>query len=143
MPPRDKEQPLLRVNAFEVLIGDRELGFSDVGPLTSETDLDTPLDKPPHRFASVVLRRALTGTHELYDWRRAVIDGKDDRRDVTIRQLSGARRQGRERLAAGQGLAAPLVRADVQCTQRRHRLGGARTDLRGPRLARADLIQGG
>lgn len=88
MPPRDKEQPLLRVNAFEVLIGDRELGFSDVGPLTSETDLDTPLDKPPHRFASVVLRRALTGTHELYDWRRAVIDGKDDRRDVTIRQLS-------------------------------------------------------
>ena len=88
MPPRDKEQPLLRVNAFEVLIGDRELGFSDVGPLTSETDLDTPLDKPPHRFASVILRRALTGSHELYDWRRAVIDGKDDRRDVTIRQLS-------------------------------------------------------
>ena len=75
MPPRDRE-PLLRVNTFEVLIGDRELGFSHVGPLTSETDLETPLDRPPHRFAPVTLRRALTSSHELYDWRRAVIDGR-------------------------------------------------------------------
>jgi hypothetical protein len=29
-------QPLTRVNAFEVLIGDRELGFAHVGALTSE-----------------------------------------------------------------------------------------------------------
>lgn len=87
MPSRDRE-PLLRVSSFEVLIGDRELGFSQVGPLVSETDLDAPLDRPAHRFQTVVLRRALTSSTELYDWRRHIIDGKDDRRDVTIRQLS-------------------------------------------------------
>lgn len=41
-----------------------------------------------HRFATVVLRRALTTSTELYDWRRLIVNGKDDRRDVTIRQLS-------------------------------------------------------
>ena len=35
-----------------------------------------------------MLRRALTTSTELYDWRRLIVDGKDDRRDVTIRQLS-------------------------------------------------------
>ncbi len=35
-----------------------------------------------------MLRRALTGSTDLYDWRRLILDGKDDRRDVTIRQLS-------------------------------------------------------
>ncbi len=89
MPPRDRESgSLLRANAFQVLIGDRELGFAQVGPLTSETDLDLPLDRPPHRFQTVVLRRALTTSSELYDWRRHIVDGKDERRDVTIRQLS-------------------------------------------------------
>jgi phage tail-like protein len=35
-----------------------------------------------------VLRRALTSSTELYDWRRHIVDGRDDHRDVTIRQLS-------------------------------------------------------
>ena len=39
MPSRQPE-PLLRINCFEVLIGDRELGFAEVGRLTSDTDLD-------------------------------------------------------------------------------------------------------
>lgn len=87
MPSSDQE-PLFRVSSFQVLIGDREIGFSNVGPLTSETDLMAPPDRPPDRFETVVLRRALTSSTELYDWRRHIIDGKDDRRDVTIRQLS-------------------------------------------------------
>jgi hypothetical protein len=87
MPPREPE-PLLRVSCFEVLIGDREIGFSQVGRLTSETNLDGPPDRPVHRFATIVLRRALTTSTELYDWRRLIVDGKQDRRDVTIRQLS-------------------------------------------------------
>lgn len=86
--PTRKQEPLLRVSCFEVLIGDRELGFSQVGPLTSETDLDGPPGRPAHRFRSVVLRRALTSSRELYDWRRRIVDGADDRRDVTIRQLA-------------------------------------------------------
>ncbi len=87
MPSRSPE-PLLRISSFEVLIGGREVGFAQVGPLTSETDDDEALDKPVHRFATVVLRRALTSSTELFDWRRAITAGKDDRRDVTIRQLS-------------------------------------------------------
>jgi hypothetical protein len=81
--------PLLRISCFEVLIGNKELGFAQVGRLTSETDLaaSSP-DRPVHRFATVVLRRALTTSSELYDWRRLIVAGKDDRRDVTIRQLS-------------------------------------------------------
>ena len=87
MPSRQPEG-LLRVNSFEVLIGDRNIGFAEVGRLMSETDLAGLSDRPAHRFATVILRRALTTSTELYDWRRLIISGKDDRRDVTIRQLS-------------------------------------------------------
>ncbi len=86
--PSNQPEPLLRVNCFEVLIGDQEIGFAEVGRLTSETDLESPPERRVHRFATVVLRRALTGSTELYDWRRLIFAGKDDRRDVTIRQLS-------------------------------------------------------
>ena len=85
--PSRQPGPLLRIDRFQVLIGDREVGFAEVGPLTSETDPEAP-DGHGHRFAPVVLRRALTTSTELFDWRRAIVAGKDDRRDVTIRQLS-------------------------------------------------------
>ncbi|HUE87941.1 MAG TPA: phage tail protein [Vicinamibacterales bacterium] len=81
-------EALLRVNCFEVLIGDRNIGFAEVGRLTSETELAGLPERRIHRFATLVLRRALTTSPELYDWRRLIITGKDDRRDVTIRQLS-------------------------------------------------------
>src|SRR5438105_3951105 len=87
MAPRELE-PLLRISSFQVLIGNKEVGFAEVGRLTSETDLDVPSERPVHRFATVILRRALSTSTELYDWRRLIVDGKDDRRDVTIRQLS-------------------------------------------------------
>ncbi len=86
--PSRKQDPLLRTSNFVVLIGDRELGFAEVSRLTSETNPDVPDHRHGHRFATVVLRRALTRSSELYDWRRLIVDGKDDRRDVTIRQLS-------------------------------------------------------
>jgi T4-like virus tail tube protein gp19 len=87
MPSREPEA-LLRVNCFEVLIGDRNVGFAHVGRLTSETDPAALPDRPIHRFATIVLRRAVTTSTELYEWRRLIISGKDDRRDVTIHQLS-------------------------------------------------------
>jgi phage tail-like protein len=80
-------EPLLRIDSFEVLIGDRELGFAEVSRLSSEADLEA-IDASRNRFATVVLRRAITTSSELFDWRRAIVAGKDDRRDVTIRQLS-------------------------------------------------------
>jgi len=87
MPPRP--DALLRVNSFEVLIGDREIGFASVGPLSSTMTPDERVDRPINRYANEILRRALTTSHELFDWRKRVVAGKDDRREVTIRQLSG------------------------------------------------------
>jgi hypothetical protein len=87
MPSRESE-PLLRVSSFSVHVGDREFGFAAVGRLTSETDPGEDPTAPVHRFAPVILRRAVSSSTELYDWRRAIVAGKDDRRDVTISQLS-------------------------------------------------------
>jgi phage tail-like protein len=85
---RDPEpEPLLRTSYFRVLIDERELGFAEVGRLTSETDLTAPTGDRPHRFETVILRRALTHSTELYDWRRRIVDGDEDRRVVTIHQL--------------------------------------------------------
>lgn len=82
MPSREPET-LLGINHFRVLVGERELGFAEVSRLSSQTDLA----ERAHRFDTVVLRRALTRSTELYDWRRRIVDGKDDRREVTIHQL--------------------------------------------------------
>lgn len=80
-------EPLLGTSHFRVLIGRRELGFCEVGRLTSQTDLTVPPEERRHSFETVVLRRALTRSTELYDWRRRIVEGSDDRRPVTIQQL--------------------------------------------------------
>ena len=89
MPVRELP-PLLGTSHFRVLIGRRELGFSEVGRLSSETDLTLPPEERSHGFETVVLRRALTRSTELYDWRRRITSGKNDRRLVTIHQLDAA-----------------------------------------------------
>jgi phage tail-like protein len=88
--PVQELQPLYGTSHFRVLIGRRELGFSEVGRLSSETDSTLPPQERSHRFETVVLRRALTRSTELYDWRRKIMSGKDDRRPVTIHQLAAA-----------------------------------------------------
>ena len=79
-------EPLLRTSYFRVLVGDRELGFSEITPLISKTDREQPKEHR-HRFETVVLRRAVTRSSELYEWRKRIADGVDDRRTVTIQQL--------------------------------------------------------
>ena len=86
MPSRELE-PLLRTSYFRVLIDERELGFAQISQLTSETELTAPASERRHRFETVVLRRALTDSTELFDWRRRTVDGDHDRRVVTIQQL--------------------------------------------------------
>ncbi len=83
-----EQEALLGTGYFRVLIGREELGFSEVTRLSSATDLELPPGERD-RFESVVLRRALTRDTTLYDWRRNVVDGKDDRRRVTVHQLEG------------------------------------------------------
>jgi phage tail-like protein len=86
MPSRDLE-PLLGTSHFRVRIGRQEIGFCEVGRLTSETDLTVPPEHQRHRLETVVLRRALTRSRELFDWRRRIVEGIEDRRPVTISQL--------------------------------------------------------
>ena len=113
MPVRELP-PLLGTSHFRVLIGARELGFAEVGPLSSETDVTLPPLERSHRFETVVLRRALTQSTELYDWRRKIMSGKDDRRPVTIHQLDAAGGAIAQLVAARRCLAVPLVGAFFQ-----------------------------
>jgi phage tail-like protein len=84
MPSPDQE-PLLRTSFFRVLIDDVELGFAEISRLSSHDDIAEADHR--HRFEPLVLRRALTRSRDLYSWRRHILDGKDDRRTVTIQQL--------------------------------------------------------
>jgi T4-like virus tail tube protein gp19 len=77
MPAREPP-PLLGTSHFRVVIGRREMGFAEIGPLGSDAE-------SPGGFAPLVLRRALTQSTELYDWQR-----KGDARAVTIQQLDAA-----------------------------------------------------
>ena len=83
-------EPLLGTSHFRVLIGEREIGFSQVSTLSSRSDPPTGDERPRSRFDTVVLRRALTRSTELYEWRRRVSNGEVDLRDVTIQQLEAA-----------------------------------------------------
>jgi phage tail-like protein len=88
MPGRDHET-LLRTSYFRVLIGGHEIGVAEISPLTSKTDAGVPGREHQQHFETVILRRALSRSTELFDWRRRIVHGTDDRRDVTIHQLEG------------------------------------------------------
>lgn len=88
MPGRDHE-PLLRTSYFRVLICEREVRVAEISRLISATDSGVLGREHQQRFETVILRRALTRSTDLYDWRRHIVDGADDRRDVTIHQLEG------------------------------------------------------
>jgi phage tail-like protein len=46
-----------------------------------------------NRFANLVLTRGWTATHELFEWRKAIIGGQIDRRNVSIVLLDEARNE--------------------------------------------------
>jgi hypothetical protein len=89
MPERELEA-LFGTRHFRVLIGREALGFAEVTRLASVTDLELPPEERRDRFETVVLRRALSRDTTLYDWRRSIVDGNRDRRQVTIHQLESA-----------------------------------------------------
>lgn len=88
--PAAELPPLLGTSHFRVVIGRREVGFSEVSRLSSDTEVTLSPKERSHRFETVVLRRALTRSTELYEWRKKIVSGKDDRRPVTIHQLAAA-----------------------------------------------------
>lgn len=72
---------------FSVTIDGVPTGFAYVGGLASESD---PADPKAVRPGTVVLRRALTASPDLFRWRERVARGEEDRRRVIIRQHDAA-----------------------------------------------------
>ena len=77
-------------------------GFSQVTGLSSESDVvehwvgSMPFaSKLPGRtrFGNIVLRKGLTTSGDLYDWRRRVEAGEDDRRSGSVILLDGGMRE--------------------------------------------------
>jgi phage tail-like protein len=83
----DDSTQVLGTANFRVTVGGVEVGFSSVTGLSSDTEPSDQPDKGVPRLRNVVLRRAVDGSKLLWLWRQAVVDGKDDRRDVVIEHL--------------------------------------------------------
>jgi phage tail-like protein len=87
---------------FIVDIQGMKAGFSEVGGLTSETDVaeyregneETTVRKIPTKtkFSNLTLKRGMTDNHDLYKWRRLVEQGKTQRLPGTITLLDEARK---------------------------------------------------
>ena len=81
-------QPVMGQN-FRVFVAKRELGICYVSALASKDQVEHSGNPSAesHGLASVILRRAVTKSRELFSWREAVRRGKDDYRDVRIELL--------------------------------------------------------
>jgi phage tail-like protein len=82
------DAPILTRN-FRVTIDGVEIGFAAISQLVS-ISAEMPArgrTKMIHRYANVVLRRALGRDRRLFAWRESIMAGKKDRRRVEIRQL--------------------------------------------------------
>ena len=99
MPPGARHDPAAAFNFVVEIEGSTVAGFSECSGLSSETDVieyregnDRVLGvrKLPGltRYAPVVLRRGITTSRELWDWRQTVIDGQLTRHAVAITLLS-------------------------------------------------------
>lgn len=101
-------QPGARVDplpAFQFTVeidGIAVASFSEVSGLESETAVleyrngnDQMTRKLPglHRFGDIVLKRGVTPGRELWNWRKAVIDGNVQRRNGSIVLLDGKREE--------------------------------------------------
>ena len=86
---------------FIVDIQGMRAGFSEIGGLTSETDVieyregneDITVRKLPglKKFTNISLKRGYTRSKELWEWRKKVLDGKTERLNGTITLLDEAR----------------------------------------------------
>lgn len=85
---------------FTVSINGITAGFSEVSGLDSEVSVieyreggDHLIRKLPGliKFANIVLKRGITESLELYNWYKAIMQGKNDRRDGSIILLDDER----------------------------------------------------
>ncbi len=92
-----KQAPTDPFGAFNFRLelgGNIEAGFSECSGLDAETDIIsyrqgddeiTPRKIPGLRkFSNITLKRGMTGSKSLWEWRLATMTGKVERRDVSI-----------------------------------------------------------
>jgi phage tail-like protein len=101
MPGPARTDPYGAFNFVVEIDGLTVAGFSEVSGLGSETEVIEYREGNErvtvrklagiHKFGNVVLKRGVTANRELWDWRKAVIDGAPARRAVTIRLLDQSR----------------------------------------------------
>ena len=103
MPRRDFD-PIGNFNFRVEISGVDVAGFSEVSGLEVETevieyrlgnDAAGHVRKIPglHKVSDITLKRGVTGSSALWDWRRTVLDGSYDRRDVSIILLDDLREE--------------------------------------------------
>src|ERR1035437_5229128 len=100
--PTFRDNPYPNFNFLVDLGGDVIGGFTECSGLESETDVMeyreggdkfNSVRKLPglNKFPNITLKRGVTGSTALYDWRQKVIDGLTERRQFSITLLDESR----------------------------------------------------
>ncbi|MEZ5777133.1 MAG: phage tail protein [Paracoccaceae bacterium] len=100
--PRRATDPVGNYNFIVEIDGVGNGAFSEVSGLDSETevieyragnDVNPSVRKIPglHKFGDVTLKRGITGSNGIWQWRKQVVDGQIERRGVSIILLDEAR----------------------------------------------------
>jgi phage tail-like protein len=102
MPASPRHDPYNAFNFVVEIDGIAVAAFSEVSGLASETAVieyrsgqDFVTRKLPGltRYANIVLRHGITQDHELWDWRKNIVDGNPDRRNGSINLLDDQRNE--------------------------------------------------
>jgi phage tail-like protein len=103
MPATQRDDPYKAFYFLVEIDGIGRAAFSEVTGLESETavieyrfggELNTVRKLPGlTKYANIVLRRGITKDDELWNWRKAVVDGSVERRDGSITLLDDARNE--------------------------------------------------
>ncbi len=98
-----RDDPYGAFNFLVEIDGVTVAGFSEVGGLSTETDVieyrtgatDITVTKLPglKKFTNISLKRGFTASDELWNWRKAVMDGQTQRQSGAVVLLD----EGRER----------------------------------------------
>ena len=96
-----RNDPFGNFNFLVVIDGVTVAGFSECSGLTTETNIveyrtgdeDITVRKLPglKKFNNIALKRGYTNSHDLWDWRKKVLDGKTERQSGSIVLLNEAR----------------------------------------------------
>lgn len=101
MPPPGRNDPYSAFNFTVEIDGVTVAGFSECSGLSAETDAieyrtgadDITVHKLPGlaKYSNITLKRGFTKSKELWEWRKAVIDGATQRQSGTIVLLDEGR----------------------------------------------------